>query len=183
MRLAAERARADGVELLLRGSRGERFDWRLAYARARVDDRLEGEWVPRSLDETDALTLGLHLRLPGRWTLDLAWRYHSGWPTAPVEAGFLEDPEDPEAEPELVAVFGALDSERLPAYHRLDLRAARRWPLRSGRLTFYLDVQNLYDRENLAGFEVELDEEAEAAILHPEGWPGIFPSVGITWEF
>lgn len=183
VRIAPERSRSEGIELLLLGSRGERFDWRLAYALARAEDRLEGEWVPRSLDQEHTVSLGLHFRLPRRWNLDLAWRFHGGWPTTPVAAAFVIDPDDPEAEPELVGVFGPLNSERLPDYHRLDLRASRRWTVRSGLLTLYADVQNLYDRENLAGFDFDLDEETGEAILEPEDWPGIFPSVGVLYEF
>lgn len=182
VRIAPERSTAQGIEILLRGSRGPRFDWSLAYSHARAEDRLSGETVPRSLDQPDTVALDLNFRLPRQWSLSLAWRYHTGWPTTPVEAGFVIDPEDPEEEPELVAMFGRLNSERLPDYHRLDLRASRRFNLRTGRLTFFVDVQNVYDRRNLAGFDVSLDEDAGTVELEEERWPGFFPSLGITWE-
>lgn len=182
VRIVPERSTAEGVELLLRGRRGERFDWWLAWSYARVEDRLAGASVPRSLDQPHTIALDLHYRLPRQWNLNLAWRYHTGWPTTPVEAVFIPDPEEPEEEPELAAVFGRLNSERLPAYHRLDLRASRRWDLRRGRLTFFVDVQNLYDRQNLAGFDVSLEEDEGVVLLEDESWPGIFPSLGITLE-
>lgn len=183
VRIAPERSTADGIEILLRGSRGGRFDWWLAYSYSRAEDRLAGETVKRSLDQPHSVSLDLNYRLPRQWNLNLAWRYHTGWPTTPVEARLVTDPEDPEEEPELAAVFGPLNSERLPSYHRLDLRASRRWDLRSGGLTFFVDVQNVYNRRNLAGFDVHLDEEAGVVELEEENWPGFFPSVGITWEF
>jgi outer membrane receptor protein involved in Fe transport len=191
VRIAPERSTAEGIELLLRGSRGERFDWWLAYSYARAEDRLAGETVPRSLDQPHTLALDLNFRLPKQWSLNLAWRYHTGWPTTPVEARFIPGPEDPddpedpeeEKEDELVAVFGPLNSERFPAYHRLDLRASRRWEVRSGVLTFFVDVQNVYNRENLAGFDIGLDEDAGVVELEDERWPGLFPSLGIVWEF
>ena len=176
---------------MLRGRRGARFDWWLAYSYARAEDRIAGiggiaeDTVPRGLDQPHTLAVDLSYRLPRQWSLNLAWRYHSGWPTTPVAAAFVVDPEDPEAEEELVAVFGRLYSERLPDYHRLDLRASRRWELRQGRggqLTFFIDVQNLYNRRNLAGFDLKLDEEAGTVELEAEHWPGIFPSLGIAWE-
>ncbi len=183
VRIAPERSTAEGLELLVRGSRGARFDWWLAYSYARAEDRLAGETVPRSLDQPHTLALDLNYRLPRQWSLNLAWRYHTGWPSTPVEARLIDDPEDPEEEPELVAVFGRLNSERFPPYHRLDLRASRRWNLRSGGLTFFVDIQNLYNRRNLAGFDVGLDEDAGVVELEDENWPGIFPSLGVTWEF
>ena len=49
-------------------------------------------------------------------------------------------------------------------------------------LTFFVDVQNLYNRRNLAGFDIKPDEEAGTIELEAEDWPGIVPSFGITWE-
>ncbi|HEV8581648.1 MAG TPA: TonB-dependent receptor [Thermoanaerobaculia bacterium] len=189
--VAPERSTADGLELLLRGSRGPRFGWWLAYSYARSEDRLAGKTVPRAFDQPHTLALDLNFRPAGPWSLNLAWRYHTGWPTTPVEARLVGDPEDPDDEPddepeekaELEAVYGPLRSERLPPYHRLDLRASRRWDLRQGRLTFFVDIQNLYNRRNLAGFDVHLDEDAGKVELEGERWPGAFPSFGVTWEF
>jgi len=181
VRIDPERAGAEGLELLLRGRRGRRVDWWLAYSLASAEDRLDGKQVPRALDQRHTLTLDVNYRL-GSWNLNAAWRYHTGWPTTPVETQRVSDPEAPEEDPEVVPVFGALRSERFPAYHRLDLRASRSWQRGSGRWTFFVDVQNLYSRRNLAGFDVLLEEEEEGAItLAKEHWPGIFPSIGVTW--
>lgn len=206
VRIAPERSTADGVELLVRGRRGERFDWWAAYSYARAEDEIDqplaGRSVPRSLDQPHSVALDLNFRLPREWSLNLAWRYHTGWPTTPVAARLLpidvagvagaqedpDEPEDPEEpggpeEPELAVVFGRLNSERLRDFHRLDLRASRTWPLRSGRLTLFLDVQNLYDRKNLAGFDLAVDEEEGTVELEEEDWPGLFPSLGVVFEF
>jgi TonB dependent receptor/Carboxypeptidase regulatory-like domain len=183
VRIAPESSSASGVELLLRGGWGARFDWWIAYAYARSRDRLAGATVARALDQPHSATLDLHFRLPRHWDLNLAWRVHSGWPATPVGATRIPDAEDPEEEPELVAVFGRLNSQRLPLYHRLDLRASREWQLRASRLTFFVDVQNVYDRKNLAGYDLDLDEEAGTVALEAEHWPGVFPSLGVSWEF
>ena len=85
-------------------------------------------------------------------------------------------------------VFGPVYGERLPAYHRLDLRASREWRPKKGVLTFFLDVQNVYDRQNVAGFDVDFefglndDGEIDIEAIH-EIWGGIWPSFGISWEF
>jgi hypothetical protein len=185
VRIAPERSTAQGVELLLRGRWGARCDGWLAYSYARAEDRLAGESVPRSLDQPHTLALDLNVRLARAWNLNLAWRYHTGWPTTPVRADVTAGPADPDNSetPELAAVFGPLNSERLPPYHRLDLRASRRWALRSGGLTFFVDVQNLYDRRNLSGFNVLPAEDGGGLKLEEEHWTGIFPSLGIVWEF
>ncbi len=212
VRIAPLGSRARGVELLLRGRRGERFDWWLAYSLSRIEDRFPSRsddsrrQVPRALDQPHALTLDLNFQLPRSWNLNLAWKAHSGWPTTPVAGRFIpnpnperavepnesEDPEDPEdpEEPEpppvpdvFAVVFGRLNSERLPTYHRLDLRASRTWQRRQGRLTFFIDIQNLYNRQNLAGFDLQVDADEGVVNLRQEHWAGIFPSLGISWEF
>lgn len=181
--IAPRTSRADGAELLVKGRAGAKVDWRFAYAYSRAEDRLGSLDVPRALDQPHALSLDLNFRLPRRWRLNLAWRFHSGWPTTPVTAVRVPDPEDPEEEPELAAQLGALRSERLPNYHRLDLRASRAWQRAWGRLTFFVDVQNVYDRANPAGFDLVFDEEAGTVTLERESWPGTFPSLGVSWEF
>jgi outer membrane receptor protein involved in Fe transport len=180
VRIAPESSLAEGIELFLRGSAGPRARWWVNYAWARTEDRISGEWVPRAIDQTHTLNLDLDWRLTDHWRLNLAWRYHTGWPTTPL--AFVAT-EDEEGEPELVPILGALNSARLTDYHRLDLRASRRWSRRSGELMLYIDVQNLYNRENLAGFDYEVDEESAALIRNDERFAGIIPSAGIRFRF
>ncbi len=198
VRLAPDSSRAQGVELTLRGAAGARIDWWANYAHASARDRFDGREVRRQTDQTHTLNLYANTRLGRSWSLSLAWRYHTGWPTTPVslvevpgapggdgeeEGEEGEEPEEPaEEEPQLVPVLGPLYSERLPSYHRLDLRASRAWQLRAGRLTFFLDLQNVYDRKNQAGFDVSFDAEEGVLDVEREDWPGFFPSVGISWE-
>ena len=126
------------------------------------------------------MNLDLDYRLNEHWRLNLAWRYHTGWPTTPLS---FQEVEDEEGEIEFVPVLGRLNSERLSSYHRLDLRASRRWRLRSVSIDFFVDVQNVYDRKNAAGFDFEIDDEDGTVIADPEQWPGFLPSAGISFEF
>ena len=183
VRIEAQRSRSQGIELTLKGHRGQYVDWWVAYSLSRAEDRLGGRWIPRASDQPHAVALDVNFRLPRSWNLNLAWRWHSGWPTTPVSARLVGNSEGLDEDPEIEAVFGPLRSERLPDYHRLDVRASRRWLLRSGTLTFYVDLQNLYDRENLAGFDLTVDEDTGEIELQRESWPGAFPSLGFSWEF
>lgn len=171
---------ARGLEVVVRGALGEHGRWWANYAWARARDRVGARELPRPIDQTHTLNLYLGTGLGSAWDVSLAWRFHTGWPTTPVG---VEARLDDEGEPELVPVLGPIYSERLPSYHRLDLRASREWQKRTGRLTFFLDLQNVYDRRNVAGFDVSFDDESGELGLIPEGWPGIFPSIGVSWEF
>ncbi|MBZ0113340.1 MAG: TonB-dependent receptor [Thermoanaerobaculia bacterium] len=193
IRITPEWNRSEGLEVLLRGARRGSFDWWLAYSLARAEDRLDGRTVPRELDQLHALNLNLAYQFGEHWNLALAWRFHTGWPTTPVTFRTVEVPTDDEEaivsagaateeEVEQVAVLGSFNSLRMPSYHRLDLRLTRTFDLRKSEVVFFVDVQNLYNRKNLAGFDIASDDE-DQLVLAEENWPGIYPSLGISWRF
>ena len=204
VRLEPERGLAEGAELLVHGRRDRRVQWWFNYGYARAEDLLGSAWTPRQIDQRHTFNIDLATALGRQWQINLAWRYHSGRPTTPisVRAVEVEDPDDgggsdggggdeggvaEESTTERATLFipeyGRLNSQRLEAYHRLDLRLSRGWDLRRGRLTFFADVQNLYNRQNVAGFDVEFDEDIPAIVATEESWPGFLASAGITWEF
>ena len=179
VRIAPDFSTSRGTEVFLRGRPGPSFGWWLNYAYARIKDRIDGADVRRLVDQPHTINLDMSYRLGAKWNLNLAWRYHTGRPTTAIS---LEEIETEEGD-ELVPVFGALNAERLADYHRLDLRASRTWETGSGLVSLFIDVQNVYNRENQAGFDIEIDEEQEVVLRTPESWPGFLPSIGILWEF
>ncbi len=183
VRIDPESSRSQGLELVLRGAAGAQTDWWINYAYSSARDRLAGQDIRRQIDQPHALNLDVNWRLGPKWNLNLAWRYHTGWPTTPVSVELIEDPEEPDKEPEPALVPGRLNSLRLPAYHRMDLRASRRWSVSPGQLTIFADVQNLYNRKNLAGFDHSVDEQTGELVTGLEVWAGIFPSIGVRWRF
>ncbi|HEX6900205.1 MAG TPA: TonB-dependent receptor [Thermoanaerobaculia bacterium] len=179
VRVAPDRSLAEGVELFLRGRLGERAGWWINYAWASIEDEIEGARIPRLFDQTHTVNLDIDIRAGEHWRLNLAWRYHTGWPTTPLT---LQETVDEEGEVEFIPVLGAVNSGRLPSYHRLDVRASRRWERPWGALDFFVDIQNLYNRRNLAGFDYEIDEDEGMILVDPEEWPGFLPSLGISVE-
>lgn len=182
VRIAPDRAIAEGIEILLRGSLGTLTSGWLAYTWSESRQLFEGREIPRSLDQTHAVVAYLGRPLGRHWHLALAWHYHTGWPTTPVVVPELGEAGD-DQEPELGLAFGDLHSERLPDYHRLDLRVSRSWQVHRSTLRFFIDVQNAYDRRNIGGFDPDFDEDKRTVELDPEPWPGILPSFGVVWEF
>lgn len=191
VRITPERSYAEGLEVFLSGSAGARIDWFANYALASSEDEIGGRRQPRELDQTHTLNLDLDYRINDAWTLNVAWRYHTGWPTTPLgvrpvmEEPEPEEDEEGDFEPEIVfePVLGAPFGSRLDDYHRLDLRLGRRWRNEAGTFVFYLDVQNVYDRKNQAGFDYEIEEDDGTILPNVEEWAGFFPSLGIRWEF
>ena len=180
VRIAPERSVAEGVELFLQGRVSERLGWWANYAYASTEDEIDGARAPRSIDQTNTLNASLDYRAGRHWRLSLAFRYHTGWPTTPLS---LEEEIDDAGQTVFVPVLGPLNSERVSDYHRMDLRASREFEVRGDRLVFFADIQNIYNRKNVAGFDFEIDDEAGTITAEEEYWAGILPSVGITYEF
>jgi hypothetical protein len=174
VRVEPDSARADGAELSLQGRAGSRLDWWINYGYAATEDRIDGRDVPRAIDQRHTANVDVNYRLGRNWDVNLAWRFHSGWPTTPVSAE--------ESDGEFVPVLGERNSDRLPNYHRLDARVSRRWQFRRSRLVAFVDVQNAYNRRNAAGQDVEIREET-GIVKKTESWPGIFGSAGLSLEF
>lgn len=179
VRIEPERSLAEGVEVFARGGIGRRFGWWATYSWAFTEDLIDGEWVPRLFDERHSLKLDLNVRPSEWWNLNAAWRFHTGWPTTPVS---LRPEIDDDGELEMVPVLGPLNSERLSDYHRLDVRISRRWSRQWGSTVAFVDVQNVYDRRNAAGFDLEVDDDGSLTSVQ-ESWTGILPSAGVRFEF
>ena len=81
--------------------------------------------------------------------------------------------------------WGSLNSIRLPAYHRLDLRVSREWRRRSGRIQAYLDLFNVYNRANARAID-PFAEVRDGQVLLGQGYDEMIPfvpSFGVSWEF
>jgi len=68
---------------------------------------------------------------------------------------------------------------RLPLFHALDLRVDRRWSLRRVQLVSYLDVQNVYGRENISN--EEWDPRTQTIVRNAS--LGLLPSIGFSLEW
>jgi hypothetical protein len=182
IRIAPTSSRARGVELLFQGHATRDLDWIWSYSYAEVFDHLEGERVPRGIDQPHTIALALRYRTPWHWQLDLTAEVHTGWPTTAVTARSVDG--------EIVPELGPLYGERLPDYRRLDLRASRAWQAWGGELSFFVSLQNLTDEENVRGYAVRFEEvpseggpSGVRTVLEPEHWGGILPNLGLRFRF
>jgi hypothetical protein len=184
VRIAPDGGRAAGIEVLFRSAERGPLSWWLTYALSSVEDSIDGRKVPRATDQPHAVRADLNYRLTSGWNFNAAWLYHTGWPTTAVTGRAVAgDDGSLHVEP----VLGPLNGERLPAYHRLDLRVSRGWKLPLGRLDTYLDLQNVYDRQNARGFQAFAFEPGPAGDVRVQAdavsWGGFLPSFGVRWRF
>jgi hypothetical protein len=142
------------------------------------------------MDQRHAFSLTVGFHPSPSWTLSGAWHIHSGWPYTPQLIQFdtltVFRGEGENWPLSWKEGFGPLNSERLPAYHRLDLRVTRRFELRRGVLDVYLDLFNAYNQVNLRSWDYDLrwiDNRTMFVREPDEELLPILPSLGFRWEF
>jgi outer membrane receptor protein involved in Fe transport len=185
--LEPEEVNAQGVELYFASRMGRKFDWWFSYVYSSIEDVLDGVDTPRLLNQPHAVTASAIWRPGPKWSLSGVLHYHTGWPTTSVSAWPVQRPD---GEWVLSYDIGPFYQEFLDDYVRLDLRASRTSKVgRSGSLTFFIDVQNLTDRDNLRGIAIAdpdwyWSEQTGVVITFPEEyWFPIIPSFGVSYEF
>ncbi len=168
--------RAFGLELLIRHDLTERFFGWIAYTlmRSEREDEPGADTRPFDLDQTHNLIVVGQYKITPTWVVGLRFRYVTGNPTTPVTSADFDADEGT-----FVPVYGAVNSDRLPAFHQLDLRVDKNWVFDTWKLTAYLDVQNVYNRENPEGIEYSFDYRESVT---QAGLP-IIPSLGLRGEF
>ncbi|MEB2312740.1 MAG: TonB-dependent receptor [Sorangiineae bacterium] len=168
-----------GLETLIKYKPDKRFFGWIAYTLSR-SIRQTAPDEPEFLyhyDQTHNLTALGSYRLGRGWEFGARFRIVSGSLVTPVLAGM----------PALYAadagaytpLQGAVDSERLPLFHQLDIRVDKRWQFEDWRLSAYLDVQNVYNNAAIEGISYNYNYSQHT---YQSGLP-ILPSVGVRGEF
>jgi TonB family protein len=141
-------------------------------SRSRRNDRNEG-WRAFNWDQTHILTVAGSLRLGHGWDLSSTFRYVTGNPNTPT-VGSTYNANNDLYRPQ----YGAVNSTRNNAFHRLDLRVEKSWQVGSGSVATYLDLQNAYNNRPEEGRTYNYDFSRSKAI---PGLP-VIPSLGIRGE-
>jgi outer membrane receptor protein involved in Fe transport len=177
-----ERGRAEGLELFLKSPPDRRLSWSGSYALSRVEEEVDGAWVPRPFDQRHAVNLQVAFRPTPDWTVAVGWIYHSPWPYTEVEYTYSETVH---GEPVAIPSPGVLNQERMIPYKRIDLRVSRRLRLGRNDVLLYLDVFNLLNWENALDYEQYARWTGSGWMpreeLFPQLW--IMPSLGARWSF
>jgi len=185
--IAPESVTANGLEVYLTRRNGGSFDWWLSYVYSSIEDEIDGVDTPRYLNQPHSFTASATWRPGPKWSLTGVFNYHTGWPTTAISAWPVQDPD---GDWRLSYDIGPFYQEFMDDYFRIDLRASRTSRVgRNGQLTFFIDVQNLSDRENQRGIAIADPEyyysaESGLVVTFPEEyWLPIIPSFGVSYEF
>jgi len=186
LRIDAVSAEARGGEPLFRKTGTTVSGW-ISYAHDSAHDVLESApgvagvsraVVPRAWDQRDTFTFNVDYRLGTHWNFDLAGVHHSGWPTTPVNGVFVNNV--------FHTMLGSYNSDRLPAYRRVDFRASHSIDTSRGGLSFFVELFNVFGIRNVSGvdgYSFNFDHGVIVGHRHTEVILGVVQSFGITYSF
>jgi hypothetical protein len=140
-----------GAELFLQKKKGKTTGWigyTLSWTNRKFDNINFGEWYPYKFDRRHDFSLVVSHRFNEKWDAGLTWVYGTGNAITFPQAIYLGTPNNGNDVVDVVESYGARNSTRLNAYHRLDLGFNK--TVKKKRITKILSfgAYNAYSRKN-----------------------------------
>jgi len=172
--VSAGRGEARGVEFYLQKKLVDRLYGQISYSfsRARYAG-LDGVMRPGSFDIPNVLSVVGGYKLSDAWECSAKFTYATGRPFTPLDLAASA------AQNRLILDVARTNAERLPDYHRLDVRADYRAQFSGWSLVSYVEIQNVYNRKNL--FMYVWDAKTGKQVITTQ--VGFFPVGGFVIEF
>lgn len=179
--------RARGIEAVVRRDAADGFSgWAgYGYGRLRYTNEQTGEQFWADADQRHTLSLYGNYRLSNRASVSARFRYGSNYPITgyigPAHASLGTNPVI-DGQPLFSSLVSERNTQRLPAYARLDVRADRAFNWSGRRLVLFVDVANILNRTNLRNGSYFVDR-AGRVFETTESLMPIVPSGGFVFEF
>ncbi|MEM1336409.1 MAG: TonB-dependent receptor [Bacteroidota bacterium] len=181
--------RAYGLELLLRKNEGDLTGW-IAYTLSKSEQRTpggaaggpginNGDWYNTFFDRTHDLSVSGSYRLNDQWSFGTNLIFQTGRPVTYPNGQF-------EYEGLSIASYAPRNSDRLPAYHRVDASVTfrpRKYQNKRFKGEWVLSVYNLYHRLNAAAISFGQNVETGANEATRTAIFGIVPSITYNFRF
>ena len=181
--------RAYGLEFLLRKNEGALTGW-LSYTLSKSEQRTpggaaggpginNGEWYNTNFDRTHDISLTGSYRLNDQWSFGTNLVFQTGRPVTYPNGQYRYE--------ELsIASYAPRNSDRLPAYHRMDVSLTykpKKYQKQRFKGEWVLSVYNLYDRRNAASISFGQNIETGANEATRTAIFGILPSITYNFKF
>lgn len=184
-RIHPESGDVRGIELYMNKSGAGKWNWWASYSFSESNLNLSDNTIPRYFDQPHTVYLDLNYRPSARWSFNVSWDFHSGWPF--TESKTVIKRWYPDMHYDFEWEHGPLHARRVPAYHRMDVRASRFFDTTWGRLSTFIEIRNLYNRKNIREYMYEhmgyWSGSTQVGVTGEEYGLPILPSFGISWDF
>nr|WP_240793865.1 TonB-dependent receptor [Antarcticibacterium arcticum] len=182
-------ARAYGLEILIRKNAGKFTGW-LAYTLSRTQQKTAGRtlvetginnggWYNTNYDKPHDLSITAGYELSKKWQFNANFAYQTGLPTTFPTGQYV-------FENLTIPVYSLRNSNRLPAYHRLDISAT--YSPNFGKKKAYTSswnfgIYNVYNRQNAVSYTFRKNQDNGLNEAVRLSLFGIIPSVTYNFKF
>lgn len=153
--------RSYGIEFLYQQKLFKGYYGILAYTwvRSEFEDR-NGDYSPSAWDNRHLVSLTGGRRFAKNWELGLRWLLTGGSPYTPFDVNRTVRMENWNVRPFGVQDFTRLNTQRISAFHQLDLRIDKKYFFKRWSLNVYLDIQNLYNYQTTFQDNIDVVKDA-----------------------
>lgn len=171
---------ARGIELSIRHRAGDRFfSWvNYAYSVAKRKDRPGEMERLYSFDQPHVATLTASYMITPTWEIGAKWQYRTGNPYTPVVGREIKS-HPLTGLPRYTPLFGETNSERIPPFHRLDIRISKSFIYQRWRWGIFVELLNAYNRKNVLDVDYNWDYTVERNVHQLP----LVPYLGLTVAF
>lgn len=188
------KGRAYGAEILVQSRDFMGFNVTVSYTLVRSEFRnYSGIYVPSAWDNKHLLNILLRKEFRSNWDIGLKWRFVGGSPYTPADLKTSSLVSAWNVRNQTYPDYSRFNSERLKAFHQLDLRIDKEYFFERWSLIAYIDIQNIYNFKSdsppvyLADYSIPIINDPEPRyrlkILENDGGGTILPTMGVIVQF
>ena len=146
--ISVSKGRAYGFELLGRLKEFKKINMVFSYTFVRSEFKDLGDrWIPSSWDNRHLLNVTATKKFNRNWDMGFKWRYVGGAPYTPFDLDQSSVKAAWDLQGQGYPDYARFNSERLRAFHQLDLRVDKQYYFKGWSLMLYADVQNVYNHK------------------------------------
>lgn len=145
--ISTGKGKAYGIEFLARINNQKNLNGNISYTLVRSEffDIQTNGYIPSSWDSKHLLTIFATYKYKNDWSFGAKWRFVGGLPYTPYDLEKSSYIEAWNANGRAYLDYTKINSERLLAFHQLDVRIDKAFYLKKLTAKFYIDIQNAYN--------------------------------------
>ena len=187
--LVRGKGEAYGVEVFFNKKSGNISGWfgyTLSWTRRQFDDLNNGKIFYPKYDRRHDLSVVISYKISDSWSTGVTWTYASGERFSESPGQFIFNEISPGSGSNIYVDYPELNNAQLPAFHKMDLNLTYKFSLFNMPFESYLNIYNLYNRQNpfaqYVATEIDANGKTTASVKQLVLFP-IIPTVGFNFKF
>lgn len=188
--------RSYGVEFLWQQKLYKGFYGLLAYTfvRSEFEDKNK-RYVPSSWDNRHLVSLTGGKKFGKNWELGVRWLFTGGAPYTPSSVQQTVLMNNWNVRPFGIPDYNRLNTQRISAFHQLDIRIDKKYYFKRWSLNAYIDIQNLYNHQTKLEDSIDVVKDSNGNPVEDSNNPGsyipkfirntsgqVLPTIGVIIE-